>query len=301
MNVVRTYQSSDNSAVLDALNEFPTIGAADFEVTFVTSSNAPDPKGHSRSFQVFPGGKGAFKYDYPVEITPSEVTDLSGTVDGSQVGTAQRMLGQGSSGSNQEIGYAAFPSYLSPGVGHPGAAPGPRVVTDAAYSNGSVTLTSASAGFTAADVGQAVYALDGSIAIGTFIAAYVSATQVTLNFRPFTTVTGTTVGIGGHIIDVVGSALQNLPVGSLFSQAAGNLTRGMKAQNIPSFKMRADGPKGLMGNVFVGDVVPVYANFGWVQIPYQLMRVVGMTLYPVTEELTVTLNVVNPKTGAISA
>lgn len=60
-----------------------------------------------------------------------------------------------------------------------------KVVADGAMTSGSTTLTSATAGFTAGDVGKAISvkgaAVSGVTTLVTTIAAYVSATQVTLS------------------------------------------------------------------------------------------------------------------------
>lgn len=280
VQLVRIYQFSDNAGILDALNEFPTIGVLDFEVTW-------DAKGHTRELTTFAPAKGSIKYNYPLEIDLGTVTDLQGSVDGTQVITASRVLGQGSTGSSEDIGYAAFPSYL-----------GGRWAHDGVLVQNSFTVSSATIAFTAADIGKAIYCLTpGAIPICSTIAAVAMdglSCTITNNANPPSPVllglSPVTIGIDGIIIDNVQSALSDLPISTLQGTAEGFVLTQGSAEFLPTSRQRADGPDGLMGLVVTGDVLPVRFNYGWLDYGPILMRVATMTLYPPTEELEIQLN-----------
>lgn len=274
----RVYQFSDNSGILDALNEFPTIGVCDFEVTW-------DVTGHFRQFQIFPPAKGEVKYNYPITIDIPSTTDLEGGIDGTLVATTSRVLGQGSTGSSQDLGWAAFPSAL-----------GGRVALDGIFTQGSNIIQSATIGFTVDDIGEGVYCQTaGVLPIGSTIDSIVDSNTAT-----FTSNQGggallnanAVLGIGGIVLDDVESALPDLPIGTLQGTAEGIVLRQSQAQFLPTARQRADGPNGLFGNVSTGDVVPVMFNYGWLTYGPVLMRVATLSLYPPTEELEVQLNVV---------
>lgn len=296
--LTRDYGSEVNSGVMQALAEFPTSGYLDYEVTW-------DATGHFRTFTVFNPSKGTIQYDFPIIMDAGHVTQLTGAVDGSQVGTTQRVLGQGSSGPASDIGYAAFAAFLgSPGgAGFPGGT-SPRVVHDGQVNFLNTHLISATANFTSIDVGLPVYDISGLIPIGTSIASITSPTQAELTYpngSPLGTGTGLTIGIGGIVIEKTASAQPNQPTGALQTLAQGALLRQAAAQVILAPKLRADGPGGLMGNVTVGDVVPVALSYGWATLQGTsgnpvLQRVASLTLLPVTEEIQPVLNVINVTT-----
>jgi len=268
----RVYQVPDSEVLLDALNEFPTIGVCDFEMVW-------DQTGHFRGFQVFPPAKGAIQYNYPINVEFNETTDLQGQVDGSQVGTTQRIFGQGSSGPARDAGYAQFASYL-----------GGRVVYDAGFVSGSDTVASGTADFTDADLNVNIYSLNGALYPSTYITEIIDSSHARFNNTALLTINGETFGVGGVVIDASQSALPNQPISTLQGSAEGFLTQQMKPMVMLSSKMRADGPNGLFGRITVGDVLPVSADYGWLQIdPPVLMRSSKLTLYPPTEELEVTL------------
>jgi hypothetical protein len=278
-NLIRVYQFSDNSGILDALNEFPTIGVCDFEVTW-------DATGHFRQFQVFPPAKGLIKYNYALEIDLGAITDLEGSVDGTQTTTASSFLGQGSSGSSEDIGYAAFPSFL-----------GGKTCVDGFIAQGSNTVT-ATLDFTDDDIGKPIYCLTpGVIPIASTIDTVISSTQCTfvnpsgsgaLLAVPFGSVG--IFGVDGVILEDVQSALNDLPISTLLGSAQGYLQRMLQASFVPSARQRADGPDGLFGVVDTGDVLPVMFNYGWVTLGPVLMRVASWTLYPPTEEIVFQFN-----------
>ena len=285
MSLVRQYLLSDNGVILDALNEFPTIGACDFEVTWGAD-------GKSRTVQLFAPAKGSVKYNYPLELAAGNFTALSAAVDGSQVGTSQRSLGQGSSGTNAEIGYSLFPSYLGGKVYPDGV-----VSWDAGLA--SWKLTSAAGTFDASQVFSGVYSLDQTLPIGTYVLSIIDAHNARVLFQaepPSSTPswTGSPIGVGGVTVDKVVSATQEQPVGMLQSISYGHLVREFQAQALPAPRVRADGPNGYFGVVQTGDVVPVSVSYGWLQLPQTLMRIARLTLYPETEELEVVLNTVDP-------
>lgn len=70
-------------------------------------------------------------------------------------------------------------------------------VTDAATTNGSTTLTSATASFQAADVGKLI--TGAGIPAGTYISARASTTSITLSHPATATATGVTVSWGGAV------------------------------------------------------------------------------------------------------
>lgn len=279
-SLIRIYQFSDNSGILDALNEFPTIGLCDFEIAW-------DRTGHKRYFRVYPPAKGMIKYNNVLEIDLGQITDLEGTIDGTSTVTASTFLGQGSTGSSEDIGYAAFPSYV-----------GGRVATDGFIAQGSTTVT-ASLNFTDDDVGKPIYCLTaGVIPIASTIDTVISDTQCTfvnpsgqgaLLAVPFGS--GGVFGVDGVILEDVQSALNDLPIGTLLGSAEGYLQRQLQSAFVPTARMRADGPDGLFGLVDTGDVIPVVFNYGWLQYGPVLMRIASWTLYPPTEELEIELNV----------
>ncbi len=100
------------------------------------------------------------------------------------------------------------------------------------------------------------------------------------------------LGIGGIILDDVESALADQPIGTLQGSAEGVVLRRSQTQFLPTARQRADGPNGLFGQVFTGDVVPVMFNYGWLTFGPVLMRIATLSLYPPTEELEAQLNVV---------
>lgn len=274
----RFYQLATNAEILDALNEFPSLSACDFEVTW-------DATGHSRTLQIFAPSKGSVKWNYPIEIL-GNVTDLEGAVDGTQVGTTQRVLGQGTSGSSEEIGYVAFPSYL-----------GGRVGTSVTITQGATLLSADGLTFTSADIGQPIYSLAaGVIAVGTVITSVTSATTVGISEPLLMSlpVGATQIGVGGIVIDQTESSIPTQPVRTLQSTAEASLRKNLQAQPLPTSRQRADGPDGLFGLVEVGDVVPVRFDYGWLEFGPALMRISAITLYPPTEEMSVTLNVTGP-------
>lgn len=272
----RAYQFSDNQGILDALQEFPSIGVADYEFQW-------DATGHQRWLHLYSNpGKGSTKYNYPVEIDLGDVTDLEGGVDGSQVATAQRVLGQGQTGPAAEIGYAAFPSSL-----------GGRVVFDGVFTQGSTTATSATADFTDDDIGQGIYSRHGALSIGTTIESVSSSTTVVMTKPAQLSLSGETLGVGGIILDKSQSAYPDQPLSTLTGTAEAYLTKTLRAQALPTARQRADGPRGLMGRVATGDVIPARFSYGWLTYGPELMRIAQITLYPPTEELALGLMTIN--------
>lgn len=296
VDLLRQYPFSSNNNIFQAIQEFSSIGACDYEVTW-------DTTGHFRTFTVFPGQKGTVRYNHPLALDVGFVTSLAAAITGSQVGTAQRVLGQGATGSSAEIGYSAFPALIGEGdgVGFPGSNL-PRVLSGCTVTE--TTLICPGGNFTVDDVGQGLFDAIGFLAIGTVVLGILSDSEVLFNDGstigsrvPINTGMGVTVGIGGVIIDQSQSALTGAPVGSLQGTAEGWLALAMNAQLVPTCTLRADGPEQILDHVTVGDIVPVQINYGWLQIggtpgsPY-LMRVTKITLHPVTEEVILTLNVI---------
>jgi hypothetical protein len=269
----RVYDVSQSEVILDALNEFPTGAICDFEMAW-------DDTGHFRGLVLYAPSKGVVKYNAVIDVTVNTTTALAGAVDGSQVGTDQRVLGQGTSAN--DTGFAQFASYL-----------GGRVVHDAVLVSGSDVVNSATIGFTADDEGVNCYSLDAGLPPNTFIVSVTSATQAVMSNTALLDLSGETFGIGGITLDTSTSAIQDQPISTLQQSAQGYLVQQMKAQALPAPRMRADGPNGLFGFVTVGDVVPVSADYGWLQIPPTMMRIVKLSLYPPTEELEVGLMLVN--------
>ncbi len=276
--LVRDYQFFDNGGILDALNEFPTIGVCDFECVW-------DESGHFRQFVIYPPAKGSVKYNFPIEVDLGSITDLQGGIDGSLTITTSRVLGQGSTGSSEDLGWAAFPSAL-----------GGRVALDGVFTQGSNIIESATIAFTSEDVGEGVYCQEaGVLPIGSTIATIIDSTHATFtsNQGGGAMLDATAVlGIGGIVLDDVQSALPDLPIGTLQGTAEGNVLRRSQTQLLPTARQRADGPTGLMGRVSPGDVVPVMFNYGWLTFGPVLMRIATLSLYPVTEEIEAQLNVV---------
>jgi microcystin-dependent protein len=303
---------SANSSVLGAFAEFVAEGYFDYEVVW-------DPTGHFRTFTMYAPSKGQVNYNYPVTLDLGTVTDLSGNVDGSQVGTTQRALGQGSSGAGNEYAFRSFGGFLGSGrgAGFPGGRQ-PRIVTDAVvtlvagaqYS----TLVSATAAFDVDDVGQPVSCLTaGVLPPGAYIVGVSSEFEAVITSGDqglITSIGGEmlTVSIGAFTIEQQQSAQTNQPPGALAGLVQGALLRNGAAQPILAPRMAAQGTtgnNGLMGNVFTGDVIPVATDYGWLTISGAvdgepvLQRVVGLTLYPVTEEIQPTLNVINSALGGV--
>jgi hypothetical protein len=278
--LVRDYQFFDNSGILDALNEFPTIGVCDFEVVW-------DATGHFRNFQIFPPAKGSVKYNYPITIDIPSTSDLEGGIDGTLVATTARVLGQGggSGSSSQDLGWAAFPSGL-----------GGRVALDGIFTQGSNVIQSASIAFVATDVGEGVYCQQaGVLPIGATIDSIIDSTHATFtsNQGGGALLDATAVlGIGGIVLDDVESSLPDQPIGTLQGTAEGIVLRLSQTPFLPTSRQRADGPNGLFGQVFTGDVVPVMFDYGWLSFGPVLMRIGTLSLYPPTEELECQLNVV---------
>lgn len=271
----RVYLIDTNQVLLDCLNEFPSIGACDFEMVW-------DDTGHFRGFQVFGPAKGSIKWNAVLDISVNETTEGAGAVDGTQVGTTQRVLGQGSSGAAQDTGYAQFASYL-----------GGRTFEGGITVIGVSSVSSFTANFTTDDIGENVYSLEGALSPGTFITGIVSATEALINNPALLSLNGQTIGVGGITIDRSTSALPDQPISTLQGTAQGLLIQQMLAQALPAPKIRADGPNGLFGLVTVGDVILLSGSYGWLQIEPQLMRIAKLTLYPPTEELTPVLMPVN--------
>jgi hypothetical protein len=271
----RFYQFATNGGILTALNEFPTIGICDFRVVWSAT-------GHWRGVEVYAPALGSVKYNYPIVIDPTTITDLEGAVDGSQVGTAQRVLGQGSTGSSEDIGYAAFPSFV-----------GGRVSQIGQFIRGTDFVTASDLNFTSADVGQGIYCLTpGVIEVGTTIVAIISTSTVQISQAAAADAPNAITGVGGIIFDVSQSATTDQPISTLQGTAEGFLRKQLASQVLPTAKQRADGPAGLFGNVDIGDVIPVRIDYGWLDVETELFRVNIMTLYPPTEELALQLNVV---------
>lgn len=272
----RVYWTAQSEVFLDALNEFPSIGICDFEMVW-------DAQGHARGLEVFSPAKGSIKYNYPLNVDVQTTTDLEGQVDGTQVLTQQRMLGQGSTGPSRDVGYAQFASYL-----------GGRVTHDATFTVGDNVVSSATADFTDDDVGVNIYSLNGALYPSTYIIEVLSSTEARFNNQAqLTFAADETLGIGGIMLVSSKSALPDQPVSTLFGAARAWLLQSMEAMQLPAAKVRADGPNGYFGMIEVGDVVPVSSAYGWLTTPPELERISQITLYPPTEEMAVTTMPVN--------
>jgi len=271
-NVV--YDVTQSEVILDALNVFPSTGVCDFEMIW-------DDTGHFRGMVVSTPSQGSVKYNNVLDVSVNTTTTLAGAVDGTQVGTRQRVLGQGS-GPSQDTGYAEFASYL-----------GGRVVYDAALVSGSAVIDSATINFTADDVGVNCYSLNGGLPPNTFIVSVTSATEAVMSNTALLTLPAETFGVGGITLDTSTSAIAGQELGVLQQFAESLLIQQMASQVLPAPKVRADGPNGMFGLVQVGDVIPVSADYGWLQIPPTMMRIAKLALYPPTEELEFTLMPLN--------
>jgi hypothetical protein len=96
--------------------------------------------------------------------------------------------------SNEWVGKRRCPTVSSTSSGSYLVSYGSRTVSDVASTNGSTTLTSTNAAFTAADVGLGV--TGAGIPAGAKIASYVNATTVTLSSAATATATGATLTFG---------------------------------------------------------------------------------------------------------
>ncbi len=275
----RFYQFADNANLLDALNEFPTIGVADFDIQW-------DAAGQFRWFQLYSPAKGSILLNQVIEIDAGQPdpTQLAFEANGTQTSSAIRNLGQGN-GLERLFGYAVDASAL-----------GGRQVTDMACTYGSVTITSASANFTAADIGVGVYSA-GNLPIGAVIHVINSTTSVDLTLPATFTVAvvmgvGATLGIGGLILDEVISDIPTTPDRLLQSHAATELSRTRAANLVPTSTLRADGPNGKFGLIDVGDIIVSLVDLGWAQETGEQRRIVKWELKPETEEFLVTHNLV---------
>lgn len=271
----RVYDVSTSEVILDAINEFPSIGVCDFAMVW-------DDTGHFRGMQIYSPAKGSIKYNAVIDIEVNATTQLGGSVDGSQVGTTWRVLGQGSTGPAEDTGFAAFASYL-----------GGRVVSDGTYVAGVAEVESATAAFTAADVNEIIYSMADGFLPGTFITAIIDSTHVAISTEPTISVTNDTVGIGGITVDQSVAALPDQPISTLQGTAQGNLVQTMKALALPTPRMRADGPNGLFGLIDVGDIVFSSGSYGWLTYDPTMVRISKLSLYPPTEELEPTLMPLN--------
>jgi hypothetical protein len=133
-------------------------------------------------------------------------------------------------------------------------------------------MTSATAAFTSADVGQAVYA--DTLQRGTVIASVTSVTSVQISKPAVSTGSALTLGIGGLIVEEILSPRPNTTIDTLYSQATNERARVAQAQVLPTIK--AD-PAIIIGHLDTGDVTPVLVDYGWAQVLQQL-RIVKWTL-----------------------
>lgn len=276
----RIYYSDTNQVILDAINEFPSIGVCDFCMTW-------DETGHYRGLQIYSPAKGMVKYNVVIDPSVNETTQLNGAVDGSQVGTVWRILGQGSTGPAEDLGFAAFASNL-----------GGRIVDGAAVVAGNTTLETSTPQFTADDVGEIVYSLGGLFLPGTYIVSYTNSTHVVLSTPSQLNAIGFQLGIGGITLDQSAAALPDQPISTLQATALTNLLQTKQALALPAPRIRADGPNGLFGLIETGDIVFASADYGWLQIPPTAVRVSKLSLYPPTEELEPTLMPLNQAVGS---
>jgi hypothetical protein len=120
------------------------------------------------------------------------------------------------------------PRYLSldqhQDIAIPGGVGG-RIVTDAVFTSGSPTLTSATAAFTAQDVGRFIRGTQ-QVADRTFISAFVNATTVTMSANAGASVSSQTITIAGDTF--AGSAYYGIvdPSSGIFYFASNDTTQG---------------------------------------------------------------------------
>lgn len=97
--VYRSYPYANNAKIWDALSEWPNTGVCDIGVTW-------NPAGTSRSFQIWPGGRGSLKSDVVLDFGgSSKIAKFSYTVDATQSASKPRAIGAGS-GTTRAVGEA---------------------------------------------------------------------------------------------------------------------------------------------------------------------------------------------------
>lgn len=267
----RHYQFFDNGIIADAIYEYPSIGAIDWAETWTAD-------GRNRGWSVYHPQQGKLRYDIAVDGTEENITQLQVGVDGTKTKTTNRVLGQGTTGVNREIGYSAFPSYL-----------GGRVMTDGVLVQGWTVLESATANFTAADIFEGIYSLDGLLPIGTFITGIIDSSHVNISQAALATASAETIGVGGLVLDGQVSAQPDLPMSSLFNQAKTATLYSSVPIKVVTIRLPASGPDSIFGILHLGDSIPVTIDYGVVQIA-MIMRAVKIVYYPPTEEIEVTFN-----------
>lgn len=95
--------------------------------------------------------------------------------------------------------------------------------------------------------------------------------------------------LGGVTMQDVISASRPAPIGSLKGLAQGERLARRKAVQILTLTT-TNNAVDLVGNLFVGDVVPVTIQYGYTQITNQPYRIIARKLNPANEALTLTLN-----------
>ena len=284
--VDRTYDLAGQGVIIQAIEEFPVIGACDWSLDW-------DSTGHFRWLSILPpdpangyfAGKGVIQWNLPLLLDRSRVTDPTTSDDGSQSGSAQFVPGQGGSAQG-ETGYAAFPSHVG-GVVAQGVS-----LTQSA-------LTLAIPGATPVDplwVGGGIYCIDALVfSPGTTVLSVdTGANTVTISKPVLITVGSASVGFGGVIIDRSHASIPDNPYSGLWPNAVGWVRKTSTPQVMPAVKVRADDPVDFLELISVGDAFNVLLNYG----PFlgqweQLMRLAAYTLDPVTEEVELVLNVID--------
>lgn len=127
-------------------------------------------------------------WDADISVIPLGTT-ITGLISATQV-TMSNVSTVSTSGETVIVGNGAVFLYVDGGIGR-------VIVSTIDLSSGSPTMTDTAGSFTTADVGLPLTGTD--IPIGTFIQAYISATQVTMSQNATGNVTAGTVDVGNPI------------------------------------------------------------------------------------------------------
>lgn len=95
VSLIRIYQHFDNGNILEAMMEYPAIGACDFDVTWPAD-------GFSSTFRIWPGQRGDAVPGAVLALPGNAVMDSGYSVDGSKIVTKPRRTGLGT-GATREV------------------------------------------------------------------------------------------------------------------------------------------------------------------------------------------------------
>lgn len=154
--------------------------------------------------------------------------------------------------------YTVNMNLIVPGYGYPGTGPDENRSVADGVTNSTTTVTSATAAFTANDIGQAI--TGAGIPAGSTITAVGSGTSVTISQAATASATGVTLTIGGTGGNLTNSTKQWAYATDTVFKIQG-VTRG-----IP-WDLREGGPE-----VYVDDSINVRQEQSWALITNQLLR-----------------------------